>query len=465
MEGWGKGLDPVRAFERLRTPPYSYLLESVGGVPETSRYSILGSRPEAVIRGKGARIERHEKGRVSRLKDTPFGVLRTLTAEFSLSRGGGTPPFFGGIIGFFAYDLARFIEHLPSPPKDDLDCPDFVFLLVDTVVVFDHELRKADLIHTPLPEAMEKMDREALYRQGAEKLEDLLERLSRPGTGTSPAREALPAPDPDMTRDEYIRMVERCREYIAAGDIYQANLSQRFSVPFNGDPWRLYQALRAINPSPFSGYLELDDFQLISASPERLIRLKEGVLDTRPIAGTRPRGKTGREDEGMRVELLTSEKERAEHLMLVDLERNDLGRVSETGSVTVNELMTVEGYSHVLHIVSNIRGRLSPGKSPADVIEAVFPGGTITGVPKVRCMEIISELEPFARGPYTGSFGYISLSGELDLNIIIRSFLIKNKTAFFQVGGGIVADSDPFQEYDETIYKAAALMKALSGEQ
>jgi anthranilate/para-aminobenzoate synthase component I len=256
-------------------------------------------------------------------------------------------------------------------------------------------------------------------------------------------------------------MVRACKEYIAAGDIYQANLSQRYSVDQGGDPWKLYQALRRINPSPFSAFLRMDDLFLVSGSPERLVRLQDGIVETRPIAGTRPRGATFEEDERMRNTLLANEKERAEHIMLVDLERNDLGRVSAFGSVKVDEFMTTEAYSHVVHIVSNIRGRLAPGNDALDVIGAVFPGGTITGVPKVRCMEIIAELEPTCRGPYTGSIGYISFSGELDLNIAIRTVMICKEKAYFQVGGGIVADSDPEQEYNETLYKAEALFSAL----
>jgi anthranilate/para-aminobenzoate synthase component I len=257
-------------------------------------------------------------------------------------------------------------------------------------------------------------------------------------------------------------MVRACKDYIAAGDIYQANLSQRFSAGLGGrDPLRLYEVLREVNPSPFAAYGEFGDLTIVSSSPERLVRLRGGVADTRPIAGTRRRGRDIAEDQDLTVELLTNEKERAEHIMLLDLERNDLGRVCSYGTVVVDELMVVEDYSHVIHIVSNVRGELAPGKDGFDLVRATFPGGTITGVPKVRCMEIIDELEPVARGPYTGSLGYFANTGDLDLNIIIRTFAVKDGTAYAQTGAGIVADSDPRREYAETLEKAGALARAL----
>jgi anthranilate/para-aminobenzoate synthase component I len=267
---------------------------------------------------------------------------------------------------------------------------------------------------------------------------------------------------PGITRAGFEAMVRKCKEYIAAGDIYQANLSQRLSATINdADPLNLYKLLRGINPSPFSAYLDFGDLQLVSSSPERLIRLHEGIADTRPIAGTRRRGVDGAETRALSAELLTNEKERAEHIMLLDLERNDLGRVCDYGTVVVDEMMAVEDYSHVIHIVSNVRGKLTAGRDAFDLVRAVFPGGTITGVPKVRCMEIIDELEQVARGPYTGSIGYISNAGDMDLNIIIRTFVIKDGKAHLQVGAGIVADSDPPGEYLETLQKAEALRKAL----
>jgi anthranilate/para-aminobenzoate synthase component I len=259
-----------------------------------------------------------------------------------------------------------------------------------------------------------------------------------------------------------MNMVRRAKEYIAAGDIFQANLSLRVSAKIgNTDPWELYKILRSINPSPFAGYIAFDDYQIVSSSPERLVSIRDGIVETRPIAGTRPRGKDRDENEMMRKELLLNEKERAEHIMLIDLERNDIGRVSDYGSVHVDELMITEDYSHVIHIVSNVKGNLASGKTCFDAIKAAFPGGTITGVPKVRCMEIIDELEPVSRGPYTGSFGYIGFSGSMDLNIIIRTFVTKDGFAYVQAGAGIVADSDPEKEYYESLKKAEALIRTL----
>jgi anthranilate/para-aminobenzoate synthase component I len=265
-----------------------------------------------------------------------------------------------------------------------------------------------------------------------------------------------------MAKDKYMGIVEKAKAYIAAGDIFQANLSQRISAEIGtADPWRIYEVLREVNPSPFAAYADFGDYQIASSSPERLVEMRDGIIETRPIAGTRPRGKNVAEDTLMRSELLLNEKERAEHIMLIDLERNDIGRVSRYGSVLVDELMITEDYSHVIHIVSNVRGFVNDGMTCLDVVRATFPGGTITGVPKVRCMEIIDELEPVRRGPYTGSLGYIGFSGNMDLNIIIRTFVIKDGRAYIQVGAGIVADSDPEREYYETLKKAEALVKTL----
>jgi len=345
---------------------------------------------------------------------------------------------------------------------------------VDMVVAFDHILGKAWVIVNPGAREQEMGFRRpepdqwaGLYDEAEKKLMDLSSMLAakenertaqfseRSGTGTYSLV-------PNMTKDQFEAMVTRCKEYIAAGDIYQANLSQRFSALINdADTLRLYTILRNINPSSFAAYLDFGDLQLVGSSPERLVRLVDGIADTRPIAGTRRRGKDGTETRTLSVELLTNEKERAEHIMLLDLERNDLGRVCEYGTVRVDEMMAVEDYSHVIHIVSNVRGALATGRDAFDLVRAVFPGGTITGVPKVRCMEIIDELESMARGPYTGSIGYLSNTGDMDLNIIIRTFVVKDGIAHLQVGAGIVADSVPEQEYIETLQKAEALKKAL----
>ncbi|NTU42898.1 MAG: anthranilate synthase component I family protein, partial [Nitrospirales bacterium] len=363
---------------------------------------------------------------------------------------------------------------------DDLQIPQAHFIMADRVIAFDHFTKKAWVIVCPGARETElgfrdlsHIDWDRAYDEAVETLEKIGARVQGPGSSKDTRGESalsLSSLDPsvspaichEMTKERYMAMVERAKEYIAAGDIFQANLSQRISADI-GDtsPRKVYSVLREINPSPFAAYADFGDYQIVSSSPERLIRIRDGIIDTRPIAGTRPRGKDRGEDETMRSELLLNEKERAEHIMLIDLERNDIGRVCDFGSVTVDELMITEDYSHVIHIVSNVKGQISKGKTAVDAIRATFPGGTITGVPKVRCMEIIDELEPFARGPYTGSLGYISFGGDLDLNIIIRTFLIKDGRAYVQAGAGIVADSDPEREYYETLKKAEALVKTL----
>jgi len=320
------------------------------------------------------------------------------------------------------------------------------------------------LIFTPFGERFFKEPRELLYEEGLARITSLEARLTGPPppSRTLDASRPLGRMTPGLTEADYMDRVRRCLEYIAAGDIYQANLSHRFTIALGErSPRSIYRHLREINPSPFAALIEFPDVALVSCSPERLVRLTENEVETRPIAGTRPRGATPEEDRRLIEDLLMNGKERAEHLMLVDLERNDLGRVCTYGSVHVDEFMVVERYSHVSHIVSNIRGTLAAGRDALDLIQAVFPGGTVTGVPKVRCMEIIDELEPVRRGPYTGSIGYLSPNGDLDLNIIIRTLVIAGKRAYLQVGAGIVADSDPAREYQETLFKAEALLKAL----
>jgi len=366
----------------------------------------------------------------------------------------------------------REFEMLPSISKDDLLLPDLQFGLYDIITVVDHQTDRVQIIFCPPMERFLGEHREKLYREGLDRVAEWEARLS----GRLTPLEDFPSLDqmvyhPDQTSEAYLDRVRRCQEYIAAGDIYQANLSHRFTLqpPSTYHDGRdrllyeqeLYRRLQAVNPSPFSGLMHFEDVTLISSSPERLVRLHNRQADTRPIAGTRPRGLNARDDQRLVVELLANEKERAEHLMLLDLERNDLGRVCRFGSVQVDEFMTIEQYSHVSHIVSHISGTLRPDATPFDLIQALFPGGTITGVPKIRCMEIIEELEPVRRGPYTGSFGYISWNGDLDLNIVIRTLVWCGGVGYLQVGAGIVADSDPAKEYQETLQKAQAFFSAL----
>ena len=404
--------------------------------------------------------------------EDPFGSLCRLFAHPQIEPPPGLPPFWGGAVGYFSYDLVREFETLPSIAKDDLLLPDLQFGLYDIITSVDHQTDRLQIIYCPPIERFLGEPREKLYREGLDRLAEWEATLSgRPASLKNFLSLDQMAFHLNQTRDAYLDRVLRCQEYIAAGDIYQANLSHRFTLQppstyHDGtDRQRyeqeLYQRLQAVNPSPFSGLIHFDDVTLISSSPERLVRLHDRQADTRPIAGTRPRGFDARDDQRLIGELLASEKERAEHLMLVDLERNDLGRVCQFGSVHVDKYMAIEQYSHVNHIVSHISGALKPDATSFDLIRALFPGGTITGVPKIRCMEIIEELEPVRRGPYTGSFGYISWNGDLDLNIVIRTLVWCAGKGYLQVGAGIVADSDPAKEYEETLQKAQAFFSAL----
>jgi aminodeoxychorismate synthase component I len=468
---------PLSALHALRPLGHPVLLESARVNEKTGRYSYVTVDPYLIFRSRGDTVDLHwtvapkgKYGKRASMKRKPLVKLRELMANYRTVRLDGLPPFTGGAVGFFSYEFVHQFEKLPRNAQDDLDIPEACFLFVDLVAAFDHIANKVWLIVNPGAREQEMGFRKPELDQWGRLYDEAVERL-KAFAGTLSAKSDRPtsaggrAPlrlEPYLTQDRFESMVLRCKEYIAAGDIYQANLSQRFSAPAGGlDPLRLYEVLREVNPSPFAAYAEFGDLTIVSSSPERLVRLHGRVADTRPIAGTRRRGRDFDETAALTVELLTNEKERAEHIMLLDLERNDLGKVCSYGTVVVDELMVVEDYSHVIHIVSNVRGELAPGKDGFDLIRAVFPGGTITGVPKVRCMEIIDELEPLARGPYTGSLGYIANTGDLDLNIIIRTFVVKAGVAYVQTGAGIVADSDPVREYAETLEKAEGLAKAL----
>ncbi len=466
---------PCVMYNRLRTPN-SLLFESVKGPENIARYSFIGIDPYLIFTVKDGLIETDLGGRKGLSFRHPIERLRELVAGYRQKQIAGLPPFQGGAAGMLSYDFARYLEKLPHNSVDDLHLPDAHFFMLDRVVAFDHVKKKCWVIVCPgarergLGYCGDSNAPEALVRKAEEVADDIYERIVG-GRPSSSAEAPLPRGETggsravithDTGRDGYIEMVKKAKEYIASGDIFQANLSLRVSADVRDrDPWDLYCILREINPSPFSCFVDFGQYQIASSSPERLVRVNGRVVDTRPIAGTRPRGGNLREDEMMRAELLLNEKERAEHIMLIDLERNDLGRVADYGTVAVDELMITEEYSHVIHIVSNVRGVLAEGKDCFDVIRATFPGGTITGVPKVRCMEIIDELEPVRRGSYTGSVGYIGFNGSMDLNIIIRTFLIKEGRAYIQAGAGIVADSDPEREYYESIKKAEALIKTI----
>ncbi|MBI4682237.1 MAG: anthranilate synthase component I family protein [Nitrospirae bacterium] len=471
---------PPRQVYELMESPYSILLESIKGPEKIARYSFIGAKPFLVIRVKNGSVELNfNNGRKLTSSAPALKKLKELMSNYHINAHKDLPPFAGGALGILSYDFVRYLENLPKTAIDDLNIPDAHFILVDTVIAFDHKLMKTFLISCPAAEEtisdpekfMGKWD--YYYDKACAKIEDLHKIVSSVSNNPSPAEErrenfhseksgtAIEIRH-EMGKENYMNIVKRAKEYIRAGDIFQANLSQRVSADI-GDikAWQIYKVLSGINPSPFAAYMNMGDYCIASSSPERLVRVTGNIVETRPIAGTRPRGTNEEGDIQMRIALLLNEKERAEHLMLIDLERNDLGRISDYSTVEVDELMITEDYSHVIHIVSNVKGLLADGKDCFDAIRATFPGGTITGVPKVRCMEIIDELEPVARGPYTGSIGYISFTGDMDLNIIIRTFVIKDNIAYVQAGAGIVADSDPEMEYYETLKKAEALIKTL----
>lgn len=467
----GPCANPFELYSRItsaRSP--SFLLDSGNSDGAMGRYSYFGSEPYQTLTGTADRfIQRSTQGRTASGLG-PYQHLTHLVGSQRISRPPGSPPFFGGAVGYFSYDLARQFERLPSLAPPDTDCPDLEFAFYDVVGAVDHELGELVLMFCPPLERFLGEPRDKLFREGTDRLAALEAQLSKPVAAESRSEELGRLTfTPEQSRSTYMQSVRRCQEYITSGDIYQANLSHRFRVsgkaphqePLCTD-LSVYRRLRTLNPSPFSGLLRFDTVRLISSSPERLVRLDGYHADTRPIAGTRPRGNTVTADEELIAELRANTKERAEHIMLVDLERNDLGRVCRYGSVRVDELMTLEQYSHVNHLVSQISGRLRTQVTGFDLLKAMFPGGTITGVPKIRCMEIIEELEPVRRGPYTGSMGYLSWSGDLDFNIVIRTLVMMNDTASLQVGAGIVADSDPAREYEETIHKAQAFLSAFS---
>ncbi|ALS25720.1 anthranilate synthase [Paenibacillus sp. 32O-W] len=459
--------------------PYAIVLES----GKDGRYTYLAIRPSAVIRGKGEAAEEIDlsTGKRTAYNGKPLDVVRRWMAAYTGPRLEAGPNWTGGCAGFWGYDVVRSIERLPVLAHDDLDLPDYLFMRVDELWIVDHREREVICaVHTHVNRAVGDAELEAFHRAALRKTEKmwdlwrtivspdgadrkLAERRGRYVAEQSPHIdiESLPGLSSPFSKERFMEAVRAIQRYIGQGDVFQVNLSLRQERPVDASPEELYEWLRLLNPSPYMGFLRCPDFQLVSASPELLVQLKDGTLSTRPIAGTRRRGRTPEEDERMAEELRTNEKERAEHIMLVDLERNDLGRISAYGTVQVKELMVIERYSHVMHLVSQVEGKLADGKDAFDVVAATFPGGTITGAPKIRTMEIIEELEPVRRGPYTGSLGWIDYSGDLEFNIIIRTMTVRNGVVYIQAGAGIVIDSDPEREYRESLNKAKALWKAI----
>ncbi|MCE5198606.1 MAG: anthranilate synthase component I [Armatimonadota bacterium] len=453
---------PVSAFKKIAGDDYSFLLESVEGGERLARFSFLGSGTNLVIQSKGRNVEITRDGEVSSISLEPGrDVLNVLKDEFSKLRyvpDSDLPRFCGGAVGFIGYDMVRFFEDLPDTTEDDLNLPDCTLIFTDTLLIFDHVRHRIRVVCN----AKINGDADSAYDAAIRKIDTAIEKLRTPVDISFEKREAnTPEITSNFTREGFEQAVRDCKEYIAAGDIIQVVLSQRFSTKVTADPFDVYRALRSLNPSPYMYYLCYGDTKLIGSSPEILVTEERGNVTIRPIAGTRPRGATSDEDQMLEQELLKDEKERAEHIMLVDLGRNDIGRVCRYGSVNVDELMMIERYSHVMHIVSSVRGRLNLDKDQFDLLRACFPAGTVSGAPKIRAMEIIDELEPTRRGTYAGAIGYFSYSGDMDSCITIRTILIQGDTAYVQAGAGIVADSDPVKEYQETQNKAMAMIKAL----
>jgi anthranilate synthase component 1 len=453
---------PISLFKKVAQGPESFLLESVEGGERWGRYSFIGYRPRLVVRARGDKIELSRNSKQCGLYQTsPLDYLRTLMETFNAVPVPGLPRFFGGLVGYLSYDTVRFIEDLPTYKPDDVGMPDAAFMIPDQVMIYDNLTKTIKLvanIYVP-----EYVNHGVAYDQAVKQIEETLGLLEAP----------VPAPEPEkgpkkklelqanMGRSRFEDIVARAKQYIHDGEAIQIVLSQRFDTELISKPFDIYRALRRINPSPYMYYLDFDGDVVIGASPEVLVRLEDGRIALRPIAGTRPRGRNDDEDRRLKEELLADPKERAEHVMLVDLGRNDVGRVAEVGTVEVTDQMVVEFYSHVMHLVSHVEGDLAPGKDMFDVLRASFPAGTVSGAPKVRAMEIIDELEPTRRGLYAGAVGYFSFSGNMDFCITIRTMLVRNGRVYLQVGAGIVADSVPEREYEETVDKGRALVKAL----
>ncbi|MGC1341059.1 MAG: anthranilate synthase component I [Candidatus Binataceae bacterium] len=457
---------PVSAFLKVARGDYSFLLESVRGGEKWGRYTFLGSEPAMVIRARAGRMDIIRPGRGVEVRSitNSFDELRHEVARFRAPELPGNPRFFGGAVGFLAYDIVRCFERIPETANDDLGVPDLYMMFTDTMLMFDNVRQTLRIIaNVPVDEFPSVR---AAYQSAQVKIDEIIARLKAPvvpprleGAASVAANDATITSN--LTREAYMATVSAAKEYIVAGDIIQVVPSQRFEAPLTAHPFNIYRSLRAINPSPYMFYLRLGDHTLVGASPEVMVRVEGREVTLRPIAGTRPRGKTDEEDRAMETELLADPKERAEHVMLVDLGRNDVGRVSEIGSVKVTEYMIVERYYSVMHIVSNVIGKLREECDAFDAFRATFPQGTVSGAPKIRAMQILDELEHTRRGVYAGAVGYFSFTGNTDTAIALRTLLIKNNRVYIQAGGGVVADSDPAAEFEESVNKARAMVRAL----
>ncbi len=440
---------PVSAFLKINRGGYSFLLESVEGGERLARYSFIGTEPYDVLKTK------------KEDKIDPLPLVAAELKKYKIVPVSGLPRFCGGAVGYLSYETVTRFEDLPSPERDPLNLPESVFMFVDTMLVFDHVTHKIKVLSYVHVDG----DIEADYQKAVDRIESLVARLNQPldvNHQTPAGTHAKGQLISNFSRDRYAASVTKIKEYITAGEAIQVVLSQRLSQPTSAPPFEIYRALRTINPSPYMFFLDFTDFHIIGASPEILVRVEGDVVVTRPLAGTRPRGKNPEEDARLEKELRSDEKERAEHIMLVDLGRNDIGRVSEPGTVKVSELMDVERYSHVMHLVTHVQGKLRHDMNAFDALRACFPAGTVSGAPKIRAMEIIAELEPEKRGPYAGAAGYFSFNGNMDMAIAIRTMVVNKGIAYTQAGGGIVYDSVPELEYQESMNKARALLNAIT---
>ena len=457
---------PVSAYMKISGGEYSFLLESVEGGEKWARYCFLGCDPSIVVSTKGRTLTIIDNGKREQRKiksGSPLSVVKEILARYRPVPSTGLPRFSGGAVGFVSYDMVRFFEELPEQTIDDLDVPDSQFVITDTMLVFDNVSQTIKIISNAF---IDDDDLSGVYEKTIEKISALEEKLKSPlpKVSASDGKDGSKLPlsfESNIEEKDYKQAVARIKQYIVEGDAIQVVFSQRLKFSINLDPFDIYRALRTINPSPYMYYLKFGELQVVGSSPEVLVRLEDEKVEVRPIAGTRKRGKNEKEDRELEEDLLSDEKELAEHIMLVDLGRNDIGRVAEISTVEVDERFSIERYSHVMHIVSNVRGILKKGLDCFDVLEAAFPAGTLSGAPKIRAMEIIDELEPTRRGLYGGAVGYISFNGNMDTAIAIRTLLIKGNTAYLGVGGGIVADSVPENEFEETMNKGRALLKAI----
>jgi anthranilate synthase component 1 len=464
---------PIRVFHQFSEDPYAFLLESVEGGTNWARYSFIGMDPFLLVRGKSGVMEVEKQGFTTTHEDDPIHFLRKLLSNYHSPPMEGFPRFMGGAVGFFGYDLLRYYEKTIPPHRiDDLCMADVQFMFCDQLIVFDH-LKQQMLIvaNAHVPDHASDHELVSSYEQAIKKIEALIKRLTQPsfqtgiGFSNNTSLKTIPIQPEEVrsnvSKEDFLSNVQRAKEYIRAGDIFQVVLSQRFEIKTDVSPIQVYRVLRILNPSPYMYYLKMGQDRIVGTSPELLVRVENGTVATRPIAGTRPRGKTPEEDKQFEKDLLSDEKELAEHLMLVDLGRNDIGRVAVPGTVKVDAYMDIERYSHVMHIVSNVTGQLRNDRDFYDAFLSCMPAGTVSGAPKLRAMEIIAELENEARGTYAGAIGYLGFSGNLDTCITIRTIVFRNKKAYVQAGAGIVSDSIPEKEYEETFNKARGMLTAI----